>query len=556
MPPVVILSTQLFENITSSNQIQAGGTGKTIEYVTGGKYIEIRSARDETQNNIFRARINKNYLQPNSWFVITGHYEDASSLGGKTLSKDNKMVDVTRSPEDYVEAAMDCGLKHGDTANILLYACYGAAETATEKSFAQRLAEAFAKQGIHSHIVASTEMVNRHAVNEIEKHDDKKELRFCGGRTKKENIKVFDTMAKQPLITNITQPNDDFIISNQGMNFSSANSFSEKDRKNFQPITKDFAEAQLKTAPQGFYIIRPSSQTNQLVLSFKDDQGKIMHSYITSENDGKYSITVNNLKIGPEKNIDDLAKLFYGHLKYTREYNSHVERTNIKLQLMAQVPVTPIITQDTKELFSNALKGFLLNEKLDEAKTNNLISRLHNKIFFERKSSIMTTEFTPNQILAICDGLEKACKAINIGKYNDQIVASTKAVINDLKNDCKKKFDPIQTNFNNYEKRVLTALKAIDTKSINLTSQSRTAKQEKSQIIILIKNRLELAKNTLGDYKSFDEVQKYLKETIEPLFNQLLEREKRYQNTQVLSSKSGEKKIDELLSSEKIVRKM
>lgn len=99
------------------------------------------------------------------WVIITGH----GSAGDNTISGGYRSLFSPREEEvacdekEYTEILKQAGIKKGDTINLLLYVCYSARSTQSDKSLAEKLAHHLASEGITCNIIASKSAVQRFA---------------------------------------------------------------------------------------------------------------------------------------------------------------------------------------------------------------------------------------------------------------------------------------------------------------------------------------------------------------------------------------------------------
>lgn len=167
---VLIMSTQTPREPTIAGGAGEGQTGLAVAKATSGTFAVLGTGvLHDADGNKTTPK-----LKDNDWLVITGHgQEGALVTTGSYLRADRETgevveLDVDRSAQDFVNAAMQSGLKKGDHINVALYVCYGARKGKNDElSFAQQVATEFLKRGVTSTVVASLSSVGRQGLNDV-----------------------------------------------------------------------------------------------------------------------------------------------------------------------------------------------------------------------------------------------------------------------------------------------------------------------------------------------------------------------------------------------------
>lgn len=289
-----------------------GHTGLAIARALHANFAVIRTIdknKPDEQKNIDFSKAAP--LENNSLLVITGH----GSPGGDDIQGD--YIDQTgykstryRQPEDIVTSAMSSGLKSGDTVNILLSICFGAAKPSDGSSYAEKLAKAFAEQGISTNIIASDKPVKRFGSNAILENGTLTFNDSAGIAAK--DTHIFTTNVSEPTnnpTTTIIKPNKSVRLSENGLEFvgAPAQVLSDEDtirdalQKNI-PLTKKYtvspflnsqgAEKALKHSyefrgppdPRPLdFIIRSSTVPGYMAITYYNTKFEAEHRLINIE---------------------------------------------------------------------------------------------------------------------------------------------------------------------------------------------------------------------------------------------------------------------------------
>lgn len=177
----VALSPKEVETYFATHQLSLlspgdGHTGFAIAKVLQAPYVVMRS----TENRALQNRVLTGHIVNNGLLIVTGHSIPSKDIFGlydgvfHNNTEVNFQKQIERGPSDVVQSSMGAGLPAGSHLTIVLCICYGAQNKVHEdgyeemnSSFAYRLAQEFAAQGISTTIIASDKPVLRFGTQAI-----------------------------------------------------------------------------------------------------------------------------------------------------------------------------------------------------------------------------------------------------------------------------------------------------------------------------------------------------------------------------------------------------
>src|SRR3990167_151294 len=269
------------------------------------------------------------HLESGGWLVITGHgnagVEDVRGAYMPLIREEDAVIeklDVSCSAENFVNLVMQSKkLQPGDRINVLLSVCLAARAGTSDgnklsPSFAEKLGAAFAGQGIHSNIVASTGVIGRIGKYSESAGDVKHEKLVFRADTNAIRIFYRDADSTTPLVLS---PGEKFYITTNGIGCGEQlktqeqilREYDEKLiqavlklnigideqalRKNFN-VCKASAILEILRTENSVVVRRSQSHLNTISISYPNpkQKGEYVSSRVTCFSDGAGGLKIEN----------------------------------------------------------------------------------------------------------------------------------------------------------------------------------------------------------------------------------------------------------------------
>lgn len=478
---VLILSTQEVQKPKNENNIGAGHTGLAMRAATDGTFAVMRSAEN------LQSGIPKNSISSGGWLVITGHgAEGIDFIGGSyTTQIDELKSDIKRNPKEFVDAAKLAGLKSGDSINIALGICYATSQPqGYGSSFAEKLAEAFALEGISTRIIGSKNVVHRLDENDMKAHSAQLGVPGVKLGAKIEDLVIFERKAQEKktlLIPNKPQP---LFLTNKGIGSPSELGFA------------DYAQE------DGLiYFTRPSrdNQSRTLVAEYQHEIFKFTYHEtvdgIVANNQDKKPIKYKNVAEWMEKEV----KKILPELLEKRINNNDSPKD--KTSSINKEKYNELFDLINKRVNDIQLSGELANYYFDNSK--NPSEEIKNKLYQCRAFDLMDLK----------------C-ALEIFRINDTGREDSKSELEHLVGWAEKsssfssqKTAQLQKEFAEHKNRILTAIDA----SKNRGSDKNGDKYDNITTLIGKLDEIEKKLRTTQKFTSMNDIRNELKGDVDRL---------------------------------------